>query len=51
MFDSPLKQSLAQVARVEAGLQAQRSWKLGEVIETAHLLTVQAHPKARSFVK
>lgn len=51
LFDSPLKQSLAQVTRVEAGLQAQRSWKLREVIETAHLLTVQAHPKARSFVE
>ena len=50
-FDSPLKQSVEQMARVAASLQATRSWKLRDVIETAYLLTVQAHPKARSFVQ
>jgi hypothetical protein len=49
-FESPLKQSMAQLARVEALVQSQRAWNLKEVVQTAHLLTVQAHPKARSFV-
>jgi hypothetical protein len=49
-FESPLRQSMAQLARVDALVQAQRAWNLKEVVQTAHLLTVQAHPKARSFV-
>jgi len=50
-FDSPLKQSMAQLARVESLVQTQRAWNLREAVQTAHLLTVQAHPKARSFVQ
>lgn len=51
LFDSPLKQCIEQINRVEASLQAPREWKLREVWETAYLLAVQAHPKARSFIE